>query len=77
MSITVRLILNSHFPEKNGVWEDDDFEALDIIRLNGKNISVIDNLELFHQIKELHLRDNNISCVENVSILPNVGGRHL
>jgi Leucine-rich repeat (LRR) protein len=72
MAITVRLILNSHFPDKNGVWDDDDFESLDVIKLSGKKITAIDNLELFHHIKELHLGDNSISIIENISILPQV-----
>lgn len=72
MAITIRLILDSHFPEKNGVWDDADFESLDIITLNGKKLTTIDNLELFHQVKELDLGNNRISKIENICHLPQV-----
>lgn len=72
MAITINLILKSHFPDRKGVWEDEDFKKIQIIRLNGKNINEIDNLELFNDIKELHLSENNITNIENIDFLSQV-----
>ncbi len=46
--------------------------ALSIIQLNNYGIEEIDNLEVFEQIRELHLSGNNIKVVENLEFLRNL-----
>jgi hypothetical protein len=76
MSISVNLILKSHFPERNGVWNESDYDKLDKVNLCGKNIKFIDNLELFSDIRELHLKDNHITDINNIEFLNKVQ-RHI
>lgn len=65
--ITVKLIRSAH----NNISAE-ELESLSIINLNNQGINRIDNLELFYQIKELHLSRNFISIVENIEFLSNL-----
>jgi Leucine-rich repeat (LRR) protein len=68
--ISVPLILRTHFPtrDRSSVSED-EILTLTKIDLSGHQIDEIDNLEVFSDIKELRLRNNNICRVENVYFL--------
>jgi hypothetical protein len=74
--ITVRLIVDSQSSEsasqqdKNiSNWTDEQFANVTIINLNEKKIKTIDNLELFHEVRELRLKGNKISVIENIEFL--------
>ena len=47
----------------------DALERIDIIQLNNYGIEEIDNLEVFDQIRELHLSGNRIRRIENLEFL--------
>lgn len=63
-SISVTLIRKSHSD-----FNIDDIESLKVIRLNKQGIDLIDNLEVFSHIEELHLADNVIRRIENIGFL--------
>jgi hypothetical protein len=75
LMITVRLILESQSDsapqqEKNiSNWTEEQFANVSIINLNEKKIKSIDNLELFHEVKDLRLKGNQISLIENIEFL--------
>jgi hypothetical protein len=54
---------------KRNNWSEDDFANLRVINLNFKQITKIDNLELFHEMQELYLKGNQISVIENLEFL--------
>ena len=62
--ISVRLVRRAH-----GNLTVDQLEELEIIQLQRQNIVEIDNLEVFSEIKELHLNGNKIRRIENLSFL--------
>ena len=62
-SISVGLVRKIHG------YGADEIESLDILVLNNAGIEEIDNLEVFAQIKELHLSGNKIRVVENLDFL--------
>ena len=64
VEISLRLVRRAH-----GNLTADQLESLEIIQLVRQGITDIDNLEVFSQIKELHLGGNRIKAVENVSFL--------
>lgn len=66
-SISVTLIRGTH-----SEFCIDDPETLHIIKLNKQEIACIDNLEVFSHITELHLSDNLIERIENISFLQNL-----
>eukprot|EP00602_Paraphysomonas_sp_CaronLab_P004690 CAMPEP_0185020592 /NCGR_PEP_ID=MMETSP1103-20130426/3210_1 /TAXON_ID=36769 /ORGANISM="Paraphysomonas bandaiensis, Strain Caron Lab Isolate" /LENGTH=300 /DNA_ID=CAMNT_0027551587 /DNA_START=89 /DNA_END=988 /DNA_ORIENTATION=- len=72
MRLTLRVILQTHFPEKNGMLSDEDFGSISVMKLNDQSISYIDNLELFHEIEELHLKNNNLKTIDNIELLQNL-----
>lgn len=47
----------------------DEIGALEILNFNNQGIEEIDNLEVFSQIKELHLSGNAIKVIENLEYL--------
>lgn len=55
--------------EETANWNEENLLHLRVLNLNSKKISKIDNLELFHEIRELYLQDNRISLVENLEFL--------
>jgi Leucine-rich repeat (LRR) protein len=63
-SISVTLIRNTHSD-----FNIDDIESLKVIRLNKQGIDLIDNLEVFSHIEELHLAGNVIRRIENIEFL--------
>ena len=63
-SISVTLIRSTHSD-----FCIDDIESLQVIRLNNKGIDLIDNLEVFSNIEELHLAGNKIKRIENIDFL--------
>ena len=63
-SISVTLIRSTH-----NDFCIDDIESLKVIRLNKQGIDLIDNLEVFSHIEELHLSGNVIKRIENVEFL--------
>jgi hypothetical protein len=63
-SISVTLIRNTHSD-----FNIDDIESLKVIRLNKQGIDLIDNLEVFSHIEELHLAGNLIRRIENIEFL--------
>jgi hypothetical protein len=65
--ITVKLIRSAH----NNISAE-ELESLSIVNLNNQGINRIDNLELFYQIKELHISRNFISILENIEFLSNL-----
>jgi hypothetical protein len=65
--ITVSLIREGH-PTKSV----EDLEKLRCINLNDKQIEIIDNLEVFFDIEELHLSRNRITKIENLNFLNNL-----
>lgn len=67
--ITVKKILNDQFPEKMGVWSDEDFAKVEVVSLTDQNIIEIDNLDLFDNITELDLQHNKITKIENLGHL--------
>lgn len=62
--ISVRLVRRAH-----GNLSVEQLDALEIIQLQRQNIVEIDNLEVFSEIKELHLGGNKIKRIENLSFL--------
>lgn len=62
--ISVRLVRRAH-----GNLTVEQLEGLEIIQLQRQNIVEIDNLEVFSEIKELHLGGNKIRVIENLSFL--------
>ena len=68
MEISLGLVRRTHL--RNGMQlSADELASLDIIQLNSMNIATIDNLEVFDQIRELHLSRNVISRIENLIYL--------
>ena len=64
VDISVSLVRKAH-----GNLDADSLMKLDIISLNNYNIEEIDNLEVFDQIRELHLSGNRIKVIENLEFL--------
>lgn len=50
-------------------YSAEEMADLDILNLNHLDIEEIDNLEVFEQIRELHLQGNAIRVVENLEFL--------
>lgn len=69
--ISVSLILEKSFPgrRKSSITEH-EINSLRKLDLSRSSIDEIDNLEVFSDITELCLRDNNIRLVENLIFLP-------
>lgn len=63
-SISVTLVRNTHSD-----FCIDDIESLKVVRLNEQGIDLIDNLEVFSHIEELHLARNLIRRIENIEFL--------
>lgn len=71
VKISVSLVLEKSFPgrSKSSISEQ-EINNLRRIDLSRSFIHEIDNLEVFSDITELCLRDNNITAVENLIFLP-------
>jgi hypothetical protein len=67
VEISVSLVRKAH-----GNLDAEKLMELDIIQLNNYGIEEIDNLEVFEQIRELHLSGNHISKIENLDFLRNL-----
>ena len=65
----MKLIMSECFPEKEGVWGDEDFTKVENLQLVNKNIKEIDNLDLFDNIAHIDLSHNSIERVENLGHL--------
>ena len=64
VEITLSLVRKAH-----GNLNAEQLEKIELINLNGLGITHIDNLEVFDQIKELHLSNNKIQKIENLEFL--------
>lgn len=62
-SISVSLVRKVHG------FTAEELETLDILELNNQGLNELDNLEVFSQIRELHLSGNAISVIENLEFL--------
>jgi hypothetical protein len=66
-SITISLIRQAY-----GGASADELSRIEVLNLAGVGITVIDNLEVFAEIKELHLNNNSICCIENINFMYNL-----
>jgi len=65
--ITISLIRQAY-----GGASADELSRIEVLNLAGLGITVIDNLEVFAEIKELHLNNNSICCIENINFMYNL-----
>ena len=72
MSITFRMIRDSHRSENDTPMSEDDILLLKKLQLSDKNISKIDNLDLFQDLIDIDLSYNSISVIENLELLNKV-----
>ena len=73
-SITFRLIRELCRKKAGEDLENDngDITSVETLNLNSMGIGKIDNLEVFHNLRELYLRNNEISVIENLELQSNV-----
>eukprot|EP01041_Mallomonas_annulata_P001559 gene1559-3014_t len=68
MNITVRLIRDKGIQEGLHLSVE-ELLTLQVVRLEGLNITKIDNLEPFDDLQEIYLKNNRIKIIENLEFL--------
>ena len=66
-SISISLIRQAY-----GNATAEELSQIEVLNLSGLNINVIENLEVFAEIKELHLSHNCICNIENINFMYNL-----